>query len=156
MGTQSDESKARYSDPGLLIDEDEDRFAWRAKIKRHPVTRRIYRVFIGITGVLLIILAAATGWLPGPGGIPLALLGLAILASEFEWADRLLLRVKKWGSQAAKWTREKPRWYRQLLVVAAVVLALTFVYGYLALTGVPSWLPNGVESGLFRLPGLAA
>ncbi|MDP3722527.1 MAG: PGPGW domain-containing protein [Candidatus Omnitrophota bacterium] len=33
--------------------------------------------------------------LPGPGGTPVALLGLAILSSELPWAKRLLERMKQ-------------------------------------------------------------
>lgn len=40
-------------------------------------------------GVLFIIAAGLTGWLPGPGGIPLFLIGIAILATEFAWAKRV-------------------------------------------------------------------
>jgi hypothetical protein len=50
--------------------------------------RHAKRVGVFVVGWALIILAAAIGWLPGPGGIPLALLGLAVLATEFEWAAR--------------------------------------------------------------------
>ncbi|MGL5829772.1 MAG: PGPGW domain-containing protein [Angustibacter sp.] len=155
MDTQSDPPDSRYSDPGFLIDSEEDRFAWRARIKRNPITRRIYRAAVGFVGVLLIILAALTGWLPGPGGIPLALLGLAILASEFEWADRLLMRVKRWGKSAARWMRAKPRWYRRALIAVIIVVALGLVYSSLALSGVPTWLPNSVESVMLDMPGLS-
>ena len=33
--------------------------------------------------------------LPGPGGTPVALLGLAMLSSELPWAKRLLERMKQ-------------------------------------------------------------
>lgn len=43
-------------------------------------------------------LTAITGLIlmpvPGPGGTPVFLAGLAMLATEFPWARRLLLRVK--------------------------------------------------------------
>jgi uncharacterized membrane protein len=40
-------------------------------------------------GVILIIISPLVGWLPGPGGIPLFLAGLSLLASNHAWAKRL-------------------------------------------------------------------
>jgi len=42
-----------------------------------------------IAGYLLIIAAILTGWLPGPGGIPLALAGLGLLSINNKWARDL-------------------------------------------------------------------
>lgn len=55
--------------------------------KNVPV--RIRRPIVLIFGFFFILLAGSVGWLPGPGGIPLFLLGIAILSSEFHWAKRL-------------------------------------------------------------------
>jgi Putative transmembrane protein (PGPGW) len=144
----------RYGDRGVLVGADEDRWAWRARIKRNPVTRRVYRVTVGVVGVLLVLLAGATGWLPGPGGIPLALLGLAVLASEFEWAARLLDRVKEWLITGAGWARRQPAWVRRLGLLAILTAVLLVVYGYLWFLGVPSWLPSGPRDVLRGVPGL--
>jgi hypothetical protein len=53
----------------------------------------IRKPLVLIVGSIFILAAAATGWLPGPGGIPLFLIGVAILATEFEWAERLRDRM---------------------------------------------------------------
>lgn len=47
------------------------------------------RILTDAAGYLLIILAILTGWLPGPGGIPLALAGLGLLSINNTWAKRL-------------------------------------------------------------------
>jgi len=47
------------------------------------------RIFTDIAGYGLIFLGGALGWLPGPGGIPLVLAGLALLSLHNEWARRL-------------------------------------------------------------------
>ena len=78
----------------VLIEPEEDRWAWRRRIRQNPHQLRIYRVAVGFAGLLLICLGLVTGPLPGPGGIPLVLLGLAIWSSEFEWAYRLRQRFK--------------------------------------------------------------
>ncbi len=139
----------------LFLGAEADRFAWRARIKRNPTTRRIYRVSVGVVGGLLILLAGATGWLPGPGGIPLALVGLAVLASEFEWADRLLGWVKAQVQAWARWVAGKPVWFRWLGAVLTAVVVLAAVWLYLRLLGVPTWLPGSSEVWLQQnIPGL--
>jgi uncharacterized protein (TIGR02611 family) len=131
-----------------------DRWAWRRAIRSDPHKYRIYRVVVAIVGLLLILLGAATGWLPGPGGIPLVLLGLAVLASEFEWAHRLLQWAKARVHEGAEWSRRQPRWVRWAggLATAAALVAV----GWLALTlfGLPSWMPGQVTSMLSVVPGV--
>jgi hypothetical protein len=47
------------------------------------------RILTDIAGYGLILLGIATGWLPGPGGIPLILAGLGLLSIHNTWAMRL-------------------------------------------------------------------
>ena len=56
---------------------------------------------IDLAGILLLICAALFGWLPGPGGIPLLLAGLGLLATNHEWARRLLKHVERHGVKIA-------------------------------------------------------
>lgn len=42
------------------------------------------------------------GWLPGPGGIPLFLLGLSLLATNHDWAERWLETAKIKGVSLRK------------------------------------------------------
>lgn len=48
-------------------------------------------------GVLLMIAALLTGWLPGPGGIPLFIIGLSLLAINHDWAKRYVVLLKKYA-----------------------------------------------------------
>lgn len=50
-------------------------------------------VTVAIIGLTLVILGVIFMVLPGPG-IPLVILGLVVLASEFAWAERTLHRVR--------------------------------------------------------------
>jgi len=62
--------------------------------KRTP--RHIRRPLVVVVGGLLIVLSALIGWIPGPGGMIPFLLGIAVLATEFTWAERLrdwILRI---------------------------------------------------------------
>lgn len=59
----------------------------------HKLPTSVRKSIVLVVGSLFIVAAAATGWLPGPGGIPLFLVGIAILATEFTWAERLRDRI---------------------------------------------------------------
>lgn len=67
------------------------------RIKKH--TKRIATDF---AGYLLLLLGAALGWLPGPGGIPLVLAGLGLLSINNEWAARLRHYIVKNSEQLIK------------------------------------------------------
>lgn len=58
------------------------------------VVKNAWKAVILVVGVTVILFGVAISWIPGPGGIPVILLGLAILATEFVWARRLLKRAK--------------------------------------------------------------
>ena len=86
---------ARYTDDMKIKIQDQ----W----KRIPVFIRKPVAFV--IGFAFIILAALTGWLPGPGGIPLFLIGIAILSTEFKWAKK----IKDMVMDILKWCHN---WYR--------------------------------------------
>ena len=52
------------------------------------------RIATDIAGYGLCIAALIFGWLPGPGGIPLLVAGLGLLAINNDWAKRLLHYVR--------------------------------------------------------------
>jgi hypothetical protein len=153
QAVDSDPPPTPDTDPGAGA-EPEDRWAWRAWIRARPAAHRVYRFAVGVVGVLLVLAAGATGWLPGPGGIPLALLGLAVLASEFEWARRLLGRVTDHLRAGAAWARRQPAWARRLGGAGSLLLVVAVGYLYLLVLGVPRWLPDGLRQPLTSLPGL--
>jgi uncharacterized protein (TIGR02611 family) len=153
-GTRDKERAATpdRTDHNITLDQYDDRWEWRRKIRANPRKHLIYRIAVGIVGGLLLILAPLTGWLPGPGGIPLFIAGLAVLASEFEWAQRVLMRVKEWVQALTHWTGRQPGWLKALGTVALMACVLLAIWGYLAVLGVPGWLPDSWETGLHRLP----
>jgi uncharacterized protein (TIGR02611 family) len=141
-------------DDNVLLDADEDRWEWRRKIRSDPRKHRIYRIVVGVVGTFLILLAGATGWLPGPGGIPLALLGLAVLASEFEWAQRLLHWVHEQLHRGRVWMQQQPRWVSWSSGVLTVAFICFAVWMTLLIFGYPSWTPDVVGSYLDLVPGV--
>lgn len=88
------------------------------RIKHHwkRVPAGIRRPIVLIVGSLFIIAAALTGWLPGPGGIPLFLIGIAILATEFE-------RAQKLRDLILRWIHAFGQWYRRNRVLGTIFLA---------------------------------
>lgn len=113
-----------------------------------------YRGVVATIGVATIVLALAIGWLPGPGGIPLALVGMAILASEFVWAHNLLGRARRNARDLAHWTAAQPRLVRQGLALGTACGVLFGLWLILAIAGIPSWLPQWLITVLDGFPGL--
>jgi uncharacterized protein (TIGR02611 family) len=140
----------RHHSHHVLIEPEEDRWRWRRRIRQNPRKLVLYRIGVAIAGLLLICLGFVSGPIPGPGGIPLVLLGLAIWSSEFEWAHRLMQWFKVGLHRYQAW----PRKTQVLFWVGFAAVCGSLGYGYMLLTGVPGWLPGPVEMVLLRLPGL--
>lgn len=123
---------------------------WRRTIRADPRKLRVYRVGVAAAGGLLIILGGITGPIPGPGGIPLVLAGLAVWASEFVWAHRLMRWFKNQLSTFRGWPRSRQTlgWIVFFLVLGALA------YSYLAMIGIPGWLPPFAAASARHLPGV--
>lgn len=83
---------------------------------RH-IPSAIRKPLVLVAGMLFIVAAALTGWLPGPGGIPLFLVGIAILATEFVWAEKIRDFVLDLIKRLGRWLRRNP-----LLAAIGIVL----------------------------------
>ncbi|GAA2183909.1 hypothetical protein GCM10009785_29580 [Brooklawnia cerclae] len=127
-----------------------DRLAWRVRLKSHPVGRTWFRIAVGVIGAVLIIAAPLTGWLPGPGGIPLFLAGMAVLASEFMWAKRLRRLLLRYVHIYLLWPSKR----RRLFWVAFFVGLGLLWWVSLVIVGVPGWIPEPVTTWLRFLPGV--
>ena len=66
----------------------------------HPVVE--WAIFA--IGVLLLVLSPVVGALPGPGGIIVAGIGLAMILKTSMWARRRYVRFKRWQPKAGRWT----------------------------------------------------
>ena len=55
-------------------------------------------------GVLLLIVSPLVGVIPGPGGIVVAGVGLALILKTSMWAKRHYARFKRWQPKAGRWT----------------------------------------------------
>jgi uncharacterized protein (TIGR02611 family) len=116
-----------------------------------PTLRRCYRIGVGALGGLVLALGIVLIPYPGPGWL-VVFAGLAILATEFAWARRVLLYARARYDAWARWLRRQ-HWSVKLLVLAgtsAIVLATLWLLDALAL--VNGWFGLGwtwVRSPLF-------
>ena len=76
-----------------------DRAQWK-RILTHPIVD--WTIFV--LGVILILLAPVVGALPGPGGIFVLALGLAMVLRTSQWARRRYVEFKRWQPKAGRWT----------------------------------------------------
>ncbi|HVE74740.1 MAG TPA: PGPGW domain-containing protein [Mycobacteriales bacterium] len=81
---------------------------WRARLRRTRAGALFLKAGVLLLGGAFIALGVAAAVLPGPLTIPPVLLGLWILASEFDWADRLFQRAKTKAGEAWRHAKAKP------------------------------------------------
>lgn len=97
--------------------------------KNRPVNVR--KPFTFALGLVFICAAPLVGWIPGPGGIALFLAGIAVLASEFDWAENLkaffLHTVPK--EIKNRW-QPTPKWETTFDATSVVLLLGAGVAGY--------------------------
>jgi uncharacterized protein (TIGR02611 family) len=65
----------------------------RAEPVGQRLPRPVRRVLVGMAGGVLVVAGAALLFLPGPGLVTIAI-GVAVLATEFEWARRLVRSLR--------------------------------------------------------------
>ena len=75
-----------------------NREQWRRFVDHPAVEWTIFAL-----GVLLIVLSPLAGVLPGPGGIFVFALGLAMVLKTSMWAKRRYVRFKRWQPKAGQW-----------------------------------------------------
>jgi len=87
-----------------------------------------WRVVVLVVGVLIILGGVAMLALPGPGWAAI-FIGLAVLATEFDWAQRLLHRVRARVHAAAEKAKD-PKRRRLVLLLTAVILVAGIALGW--------------------------
>ena len=102
---------------------------FRANVKRSKYGAPIWRVLVGVVGGLVTVLGAVALIGPGPGWL-IIFAGLGILASEFAWADKALIKTKMLAIKTAQ--RALPADTRKsviYLIVAVLIIAIAIGAG---------------------------
>ena len=55
-------------------------------------------------GIVLLLISPLVGVLPGPGGLIVAGIGLALILKASSWAKRRYVHFKRWKPKAGRWT----------------------------------------------------
>lgn len=128
----------------------------------NPALSLTSKIVITLVGTMVMGAGLVMMITPGPGIVGIVL-GLAILATEWEWADRWLVAAKRKAQQAkekAEAMDPAVRRRRLLLVGVAVLVIAVVVVGYVALFDWPSpavdgwdWL-QGLAGWVPELPGM--
>ena len=66
----------------------------------HPVVE--WGLFV--IGLLLLVVSPLVGIIPGPGGIVVAGIGLALVLRTSLWAKRHYVKFKRWQPKFGRWT----------------------------------------------------
>ena len=89
---------------------------------------------------------------PGPGWL-VVFIGVGILASEFDWAKRLLdfgrAKLTAWND----WMRPQPLWVKALAALLTALAVGAIFYLVFVVFGVPTFLPDIVEQPLLSFRG---
>jgi MFS superfamily sulfate permease-like transporter len=72
---------------------------WRKFIDNPLVEWTLFAV-----GLALLIVSPLVGAIPGPGGILVAGIGLALVLKTSSWAKRRYVKFKRWQPKAGRWT----------------------------------------------------
>ncbi len=100
------------------------------------MTIRLERIATDVAGYFLILLGIASGWLPGPGGIPLVLGGLGLLSMNNVWARRLRDWLLAHGGDFLKWIFPKHpvvQWLYDFIAVALLGVVTYLAYKHAAI-----------------------
>jgi uncharacterized protein (TIGR02611 family) len=99
----------------------------RDRVRGVPGGPLIWKIAIGLTGLLIVALGALLIPLPGPGWA-VVFLGLAAWATEFAWAHRLLGRARRILSEWTAHARRQSLVVRLLLGLAGLVFLVAGAY----------------------------
>jgi uncharacterized protein (TIGR02611 family) len=103
---------------------------------RNPALNLAYRVGVGVVGGLVLVAGVLMIPYPGPGWL-VVFAGLAILATEFEWAGKVLKFAKRYYDMWVDWLKRQSLFVKFLVLAATglVVLVTLWLLGALALVG---------------------
>lgn len=127
-------------DDETFLDEVRQRPRFRAFFAKHPALDASYRIVVGALGAAVVVLGIVLIPLPGPGWL-IVFAGLAILATEFVWAERLLRFARRQVHSWTAWVARQSLAVRMLIGLVGLLFVATLVWGYQRTVGFPQWVP---------------
>ncbi|TCK21939.1 TIGR02611 family protein [Pseudonocardia endophytica] len=100
---------------------------FRARIDTNPTMRSTYRIVVGTLGTIVLIVGIIAIPYPGPGWL-IVFAGLGILASEFEWARRVLRFARRKYDAWTAWLGRQSTAVRLLVLGLTGVIVVTTLY----------------------------
>ena len=137
--TTSGETTGETSGTGAG-DEPAERHPFRRFFARHRTLDLTYRVVVAVIGTAVVVGGVILIPLPGPGWL-IVFAGLAILATEFAWAERLLRFARRKVHGWTDWVREQPLAVRMLIGLVGLTFLAATLAVYVRVYGVPGWVP---------------
>lgn len=109
---------------------------WRDRLRERPAADLAYRVAVGVVGLVVLGVGILAIPYPGPGWA-IVFVGLAILATEFDWAKRLLGYVRRRYDAVMEWFKAQGLWVQALgaLFTVAVVVGTLWLLGAIDFAG---------------------
>ena len=122
---------------------------WRDRLRDRPKTEFGYRIAVALVGLAILGVGILAIPYPGPGWA-IVFVGLAILATEFDWARRLLAYTRERYDKVMAWFKAQGLWVQ----VLGAAFTATIVFGTLWLLGALGWAAGlvGVEAKWLRSP----
>jgi Putative transmembrane protein (PGPGW) len=114
------------------------------------VVRHIRRAVVTVLGLAIVALGAALLVLPGPGFLVIAA-GMALLATEYEWARRALDATKDRALQAAE--QATKHWWTSAITIATGVGMLALGVALIVVEQLPL---SGIGTGTGIIIGALA
>ena len=107
---------------------------WRDRLRERRKVEFVYRIVVGVVGLVVFAVGIIAIPYPGPGWA-IVFIGLGILATEFDWARRLLAYAKERYDKVMDWFR---RQHIAIQVLGGIFTAL-IVVATLWLLGAVDW-----------------
>lgn len=93
--------------------------------------RQAKKVSVAIVGIVVLLIGVVAIPYPGPGWL-IVFAGLAILATEFEWAQRVLDKARGKYDAWTDWIKQQSIYVKAFFVVLTTIIVVTTI-----------WLMNG-------------
>jgi uncharacterized protein (TIGR02611 family) len=124
---EPDETAAELPDDGARVSPPRWLRPLRRRVLRLPAGLLLWQITIAVIGAVIVALGVLLVPLPGPGWA-LIFGGFGVWATEFRWAQRLLLWARRMLTSWLDWVKDRPRAIQLLIAVAGIAFLAAILY----------------------------